>query len=258
MAQPFNYNIASPMAAFEGSFNFAQAQEQKQRAEQAAREKQLRDQQMAQQRQAALQSIADNRSPENIARNVLLFPELKEQITASESILNEAERTNANQLRAEVIGLFRGGNIDAARARLSAQADGYRNTPGKEKQAAASEALLKTFDIDPDSVILPMTIQLAQSDEKLYKNLYGGDESLSATGKEYQDRVRIQGKEKADAWLELQGEKLFAVPEGGELVAGSSILGKGPITGRAAPPTVTFKPLPATGGQTDKPSGNFR
>jgi hypothetical protein len=76
MAQPFNYNIASPMAAFEGSFNFAQAQEQKQRAEQAAREKQLRDQQMAQQRQAALQSIADNRSPENIARNVLLFPEL--------------------------------------------------------------------------------------------------------------------------------------------------------------------------------------
>jgi len=258
MAEPYNYNIASPTTAFQNAYAFGNAIDQQRLAEQAAREKQLKDQQMAQQRQAALQSIADNRSPENIARNVLLFPELKEQITASESILNEAERTNANQLRAEVIGLFRGGNIDAARARLKAQVDGYRNTPGKEKQAAASEALLKTFDIDPDSVILPMTIQLAQSDEKLYKNLYGGDENLSATGKEYQDRVRIQGKEKADAWLELQGEKLLAVEEGGAIYRGSDILGTGPITGRTAPSGITFKPLPATGGQTDKPSGNFR
>jgi hypothetical protein len=257
MAQPFNYNIASPMAAFEGSYAFAQAEEQKRLAEQAAREKQLMNQQMAQQRQAALQSIADDRSPENIARNVLLFPELKEQVTASEAILNEAERTSANQLRAEVIGLFRGGNKDAARARLAAQAEGYANTPGKEKQAAAAQALLKTFEIDPNSVILPMTIQLAQSDEKLYKNLYGGDENLSATGKEYQDRVRIQGKEAADAWLQLQGEKLIAVEPGGAIYRGSNILGNGIITGRPAPATITFKPL-ADGGQTDKPSGNFR
>ena len=257
MAEPYNYNIAPPTDAFQKAYAFGNAIDQQRLAEQAAREKQIQDQQMAQQRQAALQSIADNRSPENIAKNVLLFPELKEQITASESILNEAERTNANQLRAEVIGLFRGGNKDAARARLAAQAEGYANTPGKEKQAAASQALLKTFDIDPDSVILPMTIQLAQSDEKLYKNLYGGDENLSAVGKEYQDRVRIQGKEAADAWLQLQGEKLVAVQEGGSVYRGSDLLGTGIITGRPAPKGITFKPL-TDGGQTDKPSGNFR
>jgi hypothetical protein len=258
MAEPYNYNVPSPTDAFQKAYAFGDAIAARQAEQQAALQKQA--QQLAEQQrvQTALQSIMDDRSPENIAKNILLVPSIKEQVQASESVLNEAERTSANQLRAEVIGLFRGGNQDAARARLAAQADGYANTPGKEKQAAAAQALLKTFDIDPNSVILPMTIQLAQSDDKLYKNLYGGDENLSATGKEYQDRVRIQGKEKADAWLELQGEKLFAVPEGGELVAGSSILGKGPITGRTAPPTVTFKPLPATGGQTDKPSGNFR
>jgi hypothetical protein len=54
----------------------------------------------------------------------------------------------------------------------------------------------------------------------------------------------------------LQGEKLVAVEEGGEVVAGSSILGKGPITGKTAPKTVTFTPL-AEGGQTGKPSGTF-
>lgn len=176
MAQPFNYNIASPMAAFEGSFNFAQAQEQKQRAEQAAREKQA--QQMAEQQrvQTALESISRDRSPENLAKNLLLVPSIKEQVLASESILNEAEKTANNQFRAEVIGLAKAGNIDAAKARLQAQAEGYANTPGKENQAAAAQALLKTFDINPESVILPMTIQLAESNKDLYETLFKGSE----------------------------------------------------------------------------------
>lgn len=176
MAQPFNYNIASPMAAFEGSFNFAQAQEQKQRAEQAAREKQLAAQQEAQKVQTALESISKDRTPENLARNLLLVPSIKEQVLASESILNEAQKTADNQFRAEVIGLAKGGNVEAARARLAAQAEGYANTPGKEKQAAAAQALLKTFDINPESVILPMTIQLAESNKDLYKTLFDAGE----------------------------------------------------------------------------------
>jgi hypothetical protein len=164
------------MAAFEGSFNFAQAQDQKQRAEQAAREKQA--QQLAEQQkvQTALESIAKDRTPGNLARNLLLVPSIKEQVLASESILNEAEKTANNQFRAEVIGLAKGGNIDAARARLSVQAEGYANTPGKEKEAAAAQALLKTFDINPESVILPMTIQLAESNKDLYKTLFDAGE----------------------------------------------------------------------------------
>lgn len=253
MAEPYNYNIAPPTDAFQRAYAFGTAVDQQQ--QQAAQQQAARVR--AQQVQEAIQSIATNRSPENIARNILLFPELKEQISASESVLNESERNSANQLRSEVISLMRTGNKDAARTRLETQVQAYKNTAGKEKEAAAAEALLKTFDINPDAVILPMTIQLAQSDEKLYKNLFGGDENLSATGKEYQDRVRIQGKEKADAWLELQGEKLIPVQEGGAVYRGSEILGPGTITGRVAPPTVTFTPL-TEGGQTEKPSGNFR
>jgi len=172
MAEPFNYNIASPMAAFEGSYNFAQAQEQKQRAEQAAREKQA--QQMAEQQkvQTALQSIMDDRSPENIAKNLLLVPSIKEQVQVSESVLNEAEKTSANQLRSNVISLFKAGNPTKAREILQSQADGYANTVGQERQAAAAKALLKTYDTDPEYLMTTMAIQLAQSDEKLYNNLF--------------------------------------------------------------------------------------
>jgi hypothetical protein len=91
----------------------------------------------------------------------------------------------------------------------------------------------------------------------LYEKIWSADKDLSPVGKEYQDRVRIQGKDEADKWLKLQGEKLVAVEEGGAIYRGSDILGTGPITGRAAPQGITFKPL-TEGGQTEKPSGNFR
>ncbi|MCH9834334.1 hypothetical protein K0U83_01670, partial [bacterium] len=175
MADPYNYTIASPMEAFQKSYAFGQAMSQ----QEAERAKQEAAQQRAQQVQGALQSIATDRSPENIARNLLLFPELKDQITASESVLGEAERRSANTLRAEVISLARAGNTTAARERLATQAQAYANTPGKEREAQAAQALLQAFDKNPEAVILPMTIQLAQSDEKLYGTLFGQAELTS-------------------------------------------------------------------------------
>lgn len=287
MADPFNYNIASPMAAFEGSFNFAQAQEQKQRAEQAAREKQVRDQERLQQTQAALQSISDDRSPENIAKKLLIFPELKEQITASESVLNEAQRNSDNQFRAEVIGFAKGGNLEAAKARLQKQADAYANTPGKEQQAAAAKTLLQTFDIDPDSVILPMTIQLAQSDEKLYKTITEGPtgldtpflkelvaEGLKPGTPEF--KAALQAKREGDPYIAVSGVGLFLKRD----VTRAASEGKTEVTPLIPQAAITMlkndpklaadfdkkyrtaeNPTPSArilGGQTGAPSGNFR
>jgi hypothetical protein len=250
-----DYTIPSPTGAFQNAFAFGTAVAEQDAARAKAAEAKAR----ALKAQSALESYALDKSAPNIARILRDFPELKEQIMSSEAILNEDQRAADNLLRAEVIGLTRVGNLDAAKARLQKQANAYAETKGKEKEAAAAKALLETWDVNPQSVILPMTLQLYQSDKDLYNKFYGGDENLSAVGKEYQDRVRIQGKDVADAWLKLEGEKLFAVPEGGELVAGSSILGKSnaKVTGNAAPKGITFTPL-TEGGQTEKPSGNFR
>jgi hypothetical protein len=165
MAEPYNYNIAPPTDAFQKAYAFGTAinQQQQQQAQQLAEKQKV---------QAALESIAKDRTPENLARNLLLVPSIKEQVLASESILNEAEKTANNQFRAEVIGLAKSGNIEAARLRLQKQAEGYAGTVGKEKEAAAAQALLKTFDINPESVILPMSIQLAESNKDLYKTLF--------------------------------------------------------------------------------------
>lgn len=216
MAQPFDYTIASPTAAFQQAYAFGKVAEQ----QEIARAEAIKKAERAKQAQAALQSIANDRSPENLARQLTLFPELKEQVAASESILSEAEKTSANQLRAEVLSLYKAGNKDAARARIETQMTAYKNTPGKEKEAAASEALLKSFDVNPDSVILPMSIQLAQSDEKLYKTLFDATEGydtpfmkeLIAEGKkpgtpEFQ--AALKAKREGDPWLAVPGVGLF-------------------------------------------------
>lgn len=281
MAQPFDYTIASPTAAFQQAYTFGKVAQQQEAAQVEAAKKAER----AKQAQAALQSIANDRSPENLARQLMLFPELKEQVAASESILSEAEKTSANQLRAEVLSMYKAGNKDAARARIETQMNAYKNTPGKEKEAAASEALLKSFDVNPDSVILPMSIQLAQSDENLYKTLYGNSEltsfqkSLVAANI---DPNSERGRKLSEQFVMNQADPLVEIetPNGGKFVGprseyfrrfggGASEPGKipSPISKEAydalAPGTEYRAPdgsLKRKGGQTGAaaPSGNFR
>jgi hypothetical protein len=244
MPDPFNYNIASPMAAFEGSLNFAQAQEQRRAAEQAAVLKQQRAAEIKQ----AMASYQQDRSAPNLARLAMAFPELNDQIKAS-------EKKNANLLRSEVISLVKNGKRELARARLKKQLEGYQGTVGQEKQAKAAQDMITAFDTDPDLVVLPMELALIQSDKDLYEKVVGITQNLSPVGKEYQDRVRILGKEAADTWLKTEGMKLIPVQPGGKIVNAESFIGN--VTGNEAPPGVTFT-IDDTGGQTSTTqSGTF-
>lgn len=286
MAEPFNYNIASPMAAFQNSYALGQAISQQDAARAEAAKKATR----AQEAKLALDSIIKDRSPQNIAAQLLKFPELKEQVSASEAILSDAEKTSANQLRSEVLSLFKAGKKDAARARLQTQADAYKNTPGKEKEAAAAEALLKSFDVDADAVILPMSIQLAQSDEKLYKTLFDNAEvtafqkDLRAAGIDPNSPKGIALSEsfvvnKADPWIETEvinpsGQRvMFKGPKsvymqnyGNQASAGSSNNAPkvGDVRGNyryaGGDPANKNNWIKIEGGQTGTPapSGNFR
>ena len=284
MADPYNYNIASPMDAFQKSYAFGTALQERDVAQAEAAKKAKRTQDA----QVALDSIVADRTPENIARNLMLFPELREQVTASESILSEAEKTAANQLRAEVISLSKAGNNSAARARLETQMQAYANTPGKEKETAAAQALLKSFDVNPEAVILPMSIQLAQSDEKLYGKLFDAPSGLDtpfikeliAEGKkpgtpEFQDALKA--KREGDPWIAVQGVGLFLKSDVNRAVAGGATdiapqIPQGAISMLKANPKLAAEfnkkygtktnPNPSTriiGGQTESaPSGDFR
>lgn len=239
MADPYNYTIASPMEAFQKSYAFGQAMSQ----QEAERAKQEAAQQRAQQVQGALQSIATDRSPENIARNLLLFPELKDQITASESVLGEAERRSANTLRAEVISLARAGNTTAARERLATQAQAYANTPGKEREAQAAQALLQAFDKNPEAVILPMTIQLAQSDDKLYGTLFGAGEKPTTFQQDFDFIKKTFGDAAAAEFAQFGRSGIVSIPLGdGRTYVGPPSMAPGASRWRQQPGAETPPP----------------
>lgn len=203
MATPFDYTVASPNAAFQQAYAFGTALSQRQ----AAAKK-------AQDAKAALESIATDRSPENIAKQILLFPELKEQIAASESVLSDAEKTSANQLRAEVLSLYKAGKNDLSRARIETQLNAYKNTPGKEKEAKAAEALLKSFDIDPEYLMTTMSIQLAQSDEKLYKTLFDAGEKPTTFQQDFNFIKKTFGEGAAAEFAQFGRSGIVSIPLG--------------------------------------------
>jgi len=284
MAQPTDYTIPSPTAAFQNAFAFGTALADREVAQQAAQVKAAEDKRKAQDTKDALQSVVNDPSPQNIARVNLLFPALKEQIAASQSVLNEDEIKSANQLRAEVITMYRSGNRDGARARLDQQVRAYKNTIGKEKEAAAAEAILKSFDVDANSVILPMTIQLAESNKDLYKTLFDNTEmtafqkNLKAAGIDPQSPRGISLSEnfavnQADPIVEIEtpGGGKFVGPRseyfrryGGEAPQPNTIPSPKSAAERDALPNGTKYYAPdgsvkIKGGQTSTTqSGNFR
>lgn len=238
MAEPYNYTIASPMDAFQKSYAFGTALAEKQA--QADRSKQVND---------ALVSIANDRSPENISRNLLMFPELKDQITASESVLGEAERRSANTLRAEVISLARAGNTTAARERLATQAQAYANTPGKEREAQAAQALLQAFDKNPEAVILPMTIQLAQSDDKLYGTLFGAGEKPTTFQQDFDFIKKTFGDAAAAEFAQFGRSGIVSIPLGdGRTYVGPPSMAPGASRWQPQPP-MTSPGQPSTTGR---------
>lgn len=261
MVQPIDYatlagGFQSPQEAFTNTIKLREYYLQQQKAAEDARLAKEKTVQM----EADLKDYTTNPDPQKLASLHLRYPTLKQGLDAYTQTLSDADKRTTTDFATQAFVLNRGGKTEDVLSLFDRYIAGAEKRPDMVRVFKdAKDAYSKIDDLKAREALIGSVLAgTGKEGLELYEKIFNVDKDLSPVGKEYQDRVRIQGKEAADAWLKLEGEKLFAVPEGGELVAGSSILGKGPITGKAAPPTVTFKPLPAIGGQTDKPSGNFR
>ncbi len=267
MVQPIDYatlagGFQSPQEAFTNTIKLREYYLQQQKAAEEARLAKAKAVQM----EAELKDYQSAPTPQKLANLHLNYPSLKGSLDAYTQTLSDADKRTTTDFATRAFGLNRAGKTDQVLGLF----DTYINAAtesGRPDMARVLQDSKKTFeiigDLEPnealkarEALIGSVLAGTGKDGLELYEKIWNVDKDLSPVGKEYQDRVRIQGKAEADKWLKLEGEKLFAVPEGGELVAGSSILGKGPITGKAAPPTVTFTPL-TEGGQTEKPSGTF-
>ena len=260
MIQPVNYadlagGFQSPQEAFTNTIKLREYYLQQQKAAEDAR---LAKEQAVQMK-AALEDYTTAPNPQKLANLYLNYPSLKGGLDAYTQTLSDADKRTTTDFATQAFGLNRYGKPEDVVNLFDTYIAGAEKRPDMMRVLKDAKATYLKIE-DPkarEALIGSVLAGTGKEGLELYEKIYGKDENLSPVGKEYQDRVRIQGKDAADAWLKLEGEKLVAVQEGGAVYTGSDILGNGPITGRTAPKGVTFKPI-TEGGQTEKPSGNFR
>ena len=90
MPAPYDYSgaLGNPMQSFMEGLQISQALQQQRAAQEQARQKQARQAAM----QAAVADWQIDRTPDKTANLLLQFPEMKEAITASQGVIDEATK----------------------------------------------------------------------------------------------------------------------------------------------------------------------
>lgn len=239
MAQPINYSIPtqSPLEAFTQGFQVTDAIRQRQVQQQQARAK-----------QQALASIMQDRSPENLSRIALQFPELADQITKSQSILNDAQKASDITWKTQALSAIRNGRMDLAKQMVSERAVALRNS-GKEQEAKATEDVLKAVGDNPEIADSILSMQLSVLAPEAYKNTFGQKADITSFQKDLIaagiDPASPEGRAKAGEYVSLKTDPIVEIetPSGGKFVGRQSEYYRR-YGGGAAAPTPKAMPRP--------------
>lgn len=148
-----------------------------QAAQQAKQQREQQQQAMAraQQMQQDVAAWMADMSPPKTAALIMNYPEIKEQITSSQAVLNDAAKRDRLDFASRALMLSRAGQTDAVKAMAQQRVDAYRNA-GKEREAAEAEAMLKAWELDPRVGEGALALDIATGDPELYKNLFAKSE----------------------------------------------------------------------------------
>lgn len=209
MAQPFDYTIPSPQNAFQSSFAFGQQIA----AQQAAQAKAQQEAMQAQKARADMQMVYDNPTPENISKFYLAYPAYKEQFEAARQPLTDAAKADDLDFSSRTLALLTNGATEEANALIQARVAALKNTPGREDEAARTEAVAQMIAKEPQAGKTLLGMKLHAINPELYKDIFGKAE-MTPDEKRYEAIARKNGPAAADAWWNSQitKEKLVIIP----------------------------------------------
>ena len=221
--EPYNYNIESPQNAFQSAYAFGQNIAAQQAAQ---RQAQMQAQQQAQAKQA-MQMVYDNPTPENVSKFYMAYPAYKEQFETARKPLTDAARADDLDFSSRALVLLSNGKTDNVNQMLQDRITALKNTPGREQEAAATEAVAKTIMADPQLGKQLFSMKLAAADPELYKTVFaqadmtGFQKDLLAAGI---DPNSEQGKAKAAEYVGLKVDPIVQMPtpSGGQFVGKQS------------------------------------
>lgn len=136
------------------------------------REQQQQAMQRAQQMQQDIAAWQSDMSPERTASLLMNYPEIKDQITASKSVLDEAGKRDRLGFTTKALMLSRAGQTDEVIKMAEQRIAAYRNA-GKQREAKEAQDILEAYKLNPKVGEGMLTIDIAADDPKLYETMFG-------------------------------------------------------------------------------------
>jgi hypothetical protein len=210
MAQPFNYMIPSPQDAFQSSFAFGQQIAAQQKAQQQAQQKAIE----AQQARAAMQMVYDNPTPENISKFYMAYPAYKEQFEAARQPLTDAAKADDLDFTSRALSLLTNGATDQANALMQSRIAALKETPGREAEAARTEAVAQMIAKEPQAGKALLNMKMAAIDSKLYETIFGKTADKTAFQQDFEYIKKTFGPSAAAEYAQYGRSGTVSIPLG--------------------------------------------
>jgi hypothetical protein len=164
MAEPYNYNVASPMAGFVQGLNVGTVLDEQRKAQEV--------EQRAREGEAALLTAFEGGTPTTtqISDLILKNPSIADRAKQAYTMRTAPQREADERLRTELYMLMRGGEPDAVKAKMQTFIDAARNS-GRPQEAAQAEANLRVYEQNPNAGMISVGSMIAATNPELWKKL---------------------------------------------------------------------------------------
>ena len=164
MAEPYNYNVASPMAGFVQGMQIGTVLDEQRKAQEA--------EQRAREGEAALLTAFEGGTPTTtqISDLILKNPAIAERAKQAYTMRTAPQREADERQRTQLYMLMRSGDTEAVKAQMQTFADAARNS-GQEQQAAQAEANLRVYEQNPNAGMISVGATIAATNPELWSKL---------------------------------------------------------------------------------------
>lgn len=239
MAGPFDYmsQLGNPTQAFAQGLQVSTLATQQQAQQERAR-----------QVQGALASLQQDRSPQNVANVLMAFPELKEQITASRSTLDDAQKEQDRNFLGQVLMLRQAGLTDRAETLMQDRVNALKNTAGREADAQTAQAMYDAYKANPQTADPTIALYLQATDPEFYKTVAGGTDK-TALQKDFEFIKSTFGPQAAAEFAQYGRGGVVSIPIGnGQTYVGPAALAPGATSWQAQGNASGQAPTSTAGG----------
>jgi hypothetical protein len=181
MAEPYNYNVASPMAGFVQGLNVGTVLDEQRKAQEV--------EQRAREGEAALLTAFEGGTPTTtqISDLILKNPSIAERAKQAYTMRTAPQREADERQRTQLYMLMRSGDTEAVKAQMQTFIDAARNS-GRTQEAAQGEANLRVYEQNPNAGMISIGSLIAATNPELWKKLSetdkftGFQQDLAAAG----------------------------------------------------------------------------